>query len=355
MNATIPSSFATDSPYRRLARSLDALPNRFPPAEDQSELRLLAKIFTPQEADLAAELLPELETPVQIAARLGRDPQQTLALLKAMTKKGLIIFGKTAGGRPGFGLLPFVVGIYEAQAGRIDAEMAQLFETYYRQAFGQALRLQPQVHRVVPVRESIPNTLEVRPFENVADLIAGAQAWGVMDCICRTQKALIGEGCDHPRDVCMVLSDKPGAFDGSETTRALSLAEAQQTLRRAAAAGLVHCVSNQQRELWYICNCCTCSCGILRGMAELGIVNVVARSAFVNTVDGALCAGCGACVPACPFTALVVDGVAQVQEVRCTGCGVCVPVCPQGALALTRRAGEAAPPVSEADWRALRG
>jgi hypothetical protein len=34
-------SFSVDSPYRLLARSLDALPHRFPPAEDESDLHLL--------------------------------------------------------------------------------------------------------------------------------------------------------------------------------------------------------------------------------------------------------------------------------------------------------------------------
>jgi ferredoxin len=126
------------------------------------------------------------------------------------------------------------------------------------------------------------------------------------------------------------------------------------TLQRAAQAGLVHCVSNNQQELWYICNCCTCSCGILRGMVDLGIANVVARSAFVNQVDEDLCAACGECVEVCQFNALALNGTVIVSEVRCAGCGVCVPVCPQGALALVRRLGEAEPPLSEADWAAAR-
>ena len=28
-------------------------------------------------------------------------------------------------------------------------------------------------------------------------IVANAQAWGVLDCICRVQKALIGEACQH--------------------------------------------------------------------------------------------------------------------------------------------------------------
>lgn len=347
-------AFEPDSPYRRLALCLDALPNRFPPAGDESDLALLAAIFSPEEADLAANLLPEAETPGEIAERLSREPRETAVLLKEMAKKGLIAFGKTAQGRPGFRLMPFVVGIYEAQIDRIDAEMAQRFEAYYQKAFGKALRLKPEFHRVVPVRESVRNNLEVRPYDSVTALIDRAQAWGVSDCICRKQKALIGEPCEHPRDMCLVLSDRIDAFAGSPTYRALTREEALQTLRQAADAGLVHCVSNNQRDVWYICNCCTCSCGILRGMAEMGIAGVVAHSGFTNRVDELLCSGCGLCVEACPFGALSLDGMARVMEIRCAGCGVCVPVCPQGALGLMSRPGIEAPPDNEDAWRIAR-
>ena len=346
--------FPSDSPYRSLARSLDALPNRFPAADDESDLRLLAKIFSPEEAALTASLLPEMETPAQISARLGRPAQEIIPMLKEMSRKGLISVGKTAEGRLGFGMLPFVVGIYEAQIERLDAEMAQLFEAYYKKAFGSALRVQPQVHRVIPVGESIKNDLEVQPFESVSGLIDRAQSWGVLDCICRVQKALVGQPCQHPVDVCMVLSTRPDAFTAGGTVQPLTREGAYQTLRRAAQAGLVHCVSNNQREISYICNCCTCSCGILRGMADLGIANVVARSAFINRVDETLCIACGECISACPFGALTLENSAEVLEMRCVGCGVCVAVCPQGALALERRPGEEVPPESEEDWRAAR-
>jgi ferredoxin len=354
LNTSSQVKFPPDSPYRRLAASLDALPNRFPSAEDGSELLLLAKIFSPEEAGLAAELRAGLETPAQIAARLGRAEREIAVLLKEMVKKGQIALGKTSQGRLGFGLMPFVVGIYEAQAGRIDVEMAKLFEVYYRQAFGETLKGKPQVHRVIPVGESIKNTMEVRPYESVYGLVENSQSWGVLDCICRTQKALIGEPCRHPVDVCMVLSRNPDAFNGSSTIRAVTREESAQTLRRAASAGLIHCVSNNQQDLWYICNCCTCSCGILRGMVDLGIANVVARSAFLNHVDENLCAGCGECVDVCQFGALSVDGIAQVNEVRCVGCGVCVVACTQNAMALIRRSTEMPPPETEEQWRAAR-
>ena len=56
--------------YKQLAKHLDALPNGFPPAGDGSELRLLQKLFTPEEAELAAQLTSSLET----VTRLPRAP-----------------------------------------------------------------------------------------------------------------------------------------------------------------------------------------------------------------------------------------------------------------------------------------
>ena len=351
----------TDNPYQRLAQQLDALPDGYPPTDSGVELRLLAKLFAPDEAALAAQLRLTPETPAEVAARTGADRQAVRKQLKAMGRRGLIHVQRTERGLC-YGLLAFVVGIYEHQIKTIDAEMARLFEDYFQQAFGQAIGDQPAVHRVIPVGESIEAGIEIRPFESVAQIVDSAQAWAVRDCICRKQKALVGDPCEHPLEMCMVLAPVPGAFDGSTTDRALSREEALATLRRAAEAGLVHSISNTMRGMWdrrgfwYICNCCTCSCAVLRGQAELGIANVIARSPFVNQVDEALCIGCGECVESCPFGALSLQDVARVDRVRCVGCGVCTLACPQDALSLVRRAeDEIAPtPATESAWLAAR-
>lgn len=346
----------TTNPYKLLAERLDALPNGFPPTDDGAELRLLAKLFTPEEAALAAQLRVTLETPAQIAARLGGEANALGKQLKAMARRGLIAAERAEGGLS-FRLMPFIVGIYEMQFSRLDVEMARLFEDYYRRAYGRALTLQPPAHRVIPVNQTVQNEVEAQPYENVAEIVAGAQAWGVLDCICRKQKSLIGEPCEHPLDVCMTLSQIPDAFASSPTIRALTREEALATLRRAAEAGLVHSVSNNQAGLWYICNCCACSCGILRAMKELGVANVVARSAFVNRVDDAACIGCELCIERCQFDALAMDGkIARVNETRCVGCGVCVLACDQDALRLTRRPADQVlpPPLTEHAWRAER-
>jgi Na+-translocating ferredoxin:NAD+ oxidoreductase subunit B len=350
----------TDNPYRKLAARLDELPNGFPPAADGSDLRLLAKLFTPEEADLVADLRLTLETPGQIAARTRRDSAAIAPVLKTLAQHGMVKAGRGEGGL-GFAILPFIVGFFENQNPVLDVELSQLFDQYYRQAFGQVNAVAPQYHRVIPVDQTVDIDMEVRPYESAAQIVANAKAWAVTDCICRKQKALIGEACEHPIDVCMVLSPVPSAFDRWQYGKVLTQEEALATLRRAAESGLVPTVSNNRAGTSYICNCCTCGCGILRGLSELGMANVVARSAFVNRVDEDACQGCESCLPRCQFGALSMDGggrvgVVYVDAARCVGCGACVVVCPEHALSLVRRPEDEVLPVpaDEQEWQAER-
>jgi electron transport complex protein RnfB len=342
--------------YRKLAQRLNAIPNGFSSTESGVELRLLAKIFTPEQAALASVMRLPLEPSADIAARAGVDPRTVYHALKGMARQGLIRAGK-GDGQLVFGLMPFVVGFYEEQLLRMDVELATLFEAYYQETQGALLGATPSVHRVIPVQEAIPVDAEIYPYEQAVELIEQARSWGVRDCICRVQKRLIGEGCHHPVENCLVLAPVEGVFAGSKVTRAISKEEALRILREAQDAGLVHSPGNYRDQNHYICNCCTCSCGVLRGVAEFGIYNAVARSSFYAIVDAEACAACGDCVERCQFNALSVPAAfCTVEEARCVGCGQCVLVCPTGALRLERRPGGDLPlsPANPDEWMAQR-
>jgi electron transport complex protein RnfB len=342
--------------YRKLARRLDAIPNGFPSTESGVELRLLAKIFTPEEAALAAVMRLTREPAADVAARAGVDPDTAYRTLKGMVRKGLIRV-KRSEGQLTFGLMPFVVGIYEEQLPRMDAELAALFEQYYQETQSGITRDAPAIHRVIPIEEAIRFDLEIFPYERASELLEGAKSWGVRDCICRVQQRLVGKGCDHPVENCLVFAPIEGAFDHSEVDRPITKEEALRILREAEEAGLVHSTGNYRDRRSYICNCCTCCCGILRGVAEFGIPTAIARSDFRAAVDAEVCVGCGDCVERCQFGALSVpEDVCVVDYVRCVGCGLCATVCPTGALYLERRPeGEVLPPPADIkEWMVQR-
>jgi electron transport complex protein RnfB len=343
--------------YRQLARRLDAIPNGFPATASGVELRLLAKLFTPDEARLAAHMKLSGEPAAEIAARAGVDPRTARRTLKGMVRRGLIRL-RRGEGQLLYSLMPFAVGFYEEQLPRLDAELAALVEAYLQETRGAGIaRPEPAVHRVIPIAQAIPAGLEIAPYDHAVQLVEGAKSWGVRPCICRVQKKLVGQGCDHPIEVCLLFAPVEGAFAYDEATRAIDREEALAILQLAAEAGLVHCPGNYRDGIHYICNCCTCSCGVLRNVTEFGVPSAIAHSDFYAVVDAETCIGCANCVDRCPFGALAVpEDVCRVEYARCVGCGSCTLVCPAGALSLALRPEEdtLVPPADVGEWMAQR-
>lgn len=343
--------------YRRLAQRLDSIPNGFPATGSGVELRLLARIYTSDEAALGSVMRLTAEPAADIAARADVDPQSARRTLRRMARKGLI--GAERGEHElAFRLIPFVVGIYEAQLPRMDADLAALFEQYFQETRGMGMaNASPPVHRVIPVAEAIPLDLEIFSYERASELVAGARSWGVRDCICRVQQRLVGKGCDRPVENCLVFAPVKGAFEHSKVDRAITKEEALRILREAEEAGLVHSTMNQRGRTSYICNCCTCCCGVLRGVAEFGVPTAIACSRFRATVNAEACVGCRDCVERCQFGALSVpEEICLVDYARCVGCGLCASACSTGALHLERRPeGETSPtPANLDEWMTQR-
>jgi len=342
--------------YKALAIKLDHIPNGYPATESGVELKLLAKLFTEQEAHLASLMSHKFETIQTIAEKNKMEQPEVKIMLVGMVKKGLIDMKKEDGVGITFGLIPFVVGFYEKQNAKIDKEFAELFEAYYKEAFHEVMLAKPPVHRVIPVETTIPVNIDVMHYEKASSYIDVAKSWGVLDCICRVQQRLIGQGCDHPVENCLVFSPRPGQFDRTDDIRSITKDEALEILDEANKAGLVHSTNNAQDEVYYICNCCTCSCGVLRSMVDYGSEHSIARSDFYATVDEDLCTGCETCLERCQFSAMVIDGVCNVIEANCYGCGLCVTSCPEEALSMVQKtAKELIPPPENDDaWREIR-
>ena len=343
--------------YQKLAERLDKIPNGFPKTESGVELKLLAKLFTPEEATLASSLSLELLSVKDIASMNGLGEPDVKSMLIGMVKKGLIDMRRKEGEGLVFCLIPFVVGFYERQNAKIDKEFAELFEAYYKESFHKTMLVNPSVHRVIPVEKTIPVSTDVMPYEKASTYLNDARSWGVLNCICRVQQKLIGKGCDHTVENCLVFSSRPGAFDRTDDIRAISKEEALEILAEADREGLVHAPSNTQTEVNYICNCCTCSCGVLRGMVEYGNTDIIARSDFYAVVDQELCTACKDCLERCQFNALkMADDTCTVDTALCVGCGLCVTACPTEALSLEQKSPDeiTPPPISENEWRRKR-
>lgn len=343
----------TDDVYQRLADVLDKIPNSFPQTEDGTHLKVLKWIFTPEEAELASNMRLRGETVEEMATRLDREPGNLVTILETMAEKGQIHAWNSSTGRR-YCLIPYVIGIFEEQLGRMDSEFAKLSEDLFLKSKGGDLfGTKPELFQVLPVNRAIDTELEVYPYEVAEQIVENSKSWGVQDCICRTQQALLDNTCKYPTSICLTFAPKKeNAFDDNRTIRAITKEESLQHLREAEEAGLVHCTMNIQTGHTYICNCCTCCCGILRGVYESGAPHAFVKSNFLAYVDEDLCTGCETCVERCQFDALSVPGdILEIDKNTCIGCGVCTTVCPEGALSLAPRSDKKhEPPEKFTDW-----
>lgn len=338
--------------YKKLAKRLDSLPNTFPATESGVEIELLKMIFSLEEATIASVMRMNHEPSGEIAARLDLEEEQVAEVLKSMLKRGLIS-GRKMDGERVFAIEPFAVGFYEAQLPVIDKEMASLVERYFQESSGGFLNAKPSVHRVIPVGESVKVDLEVFAFEQATEMLNNAKSWAVRDCICRVQQKLVGKGCDHSINNCLIFASVEGAFDRSKVNRAITKDKAFEILRQTEEEGLVHSTGNYSSGNMYICNCCSCCCGILRGISEFSIPTAAAHSNFYAVVDEDMCVGCEDCVDRCQFHAITVsDLMAEIDYARCLGCGSCAVVCTSDALSLERRPEEdmVYVPTDEGEW-----
>jgi Na+-translocating ferredoxin:NAD+ oxidoreductase RNF subunit RnfB len=349
------------NPYERLAEVLNTIPNGFPPADDGSHLKILEWIFEPEEAELASQLKLPGETLDDISSRLNRPREELEKLLDLMHEKGQINswMSKSAGARK-YGLLPFAVGIYEEQLNRMDAEFAQILENYFQHktGFKKIVTSDPVIFQVIPVNEAVSTELEIHNFQQAEKLIESAASWGVRECICRKQKSLIGEDCEYPKEVCLTFApNKKNAYDDDELTKVITKEEALGLLKVAENAGLIHCTYNVQSGMNFLCSCCTCCCGVLRGVEKLENPRDYIKTDFVMTVNTDLCTGCETCIDRCQFSALSVpEDICVVDSKRCIGCGVCAVVCPEEALKIKRVETPEKPeqPANQLDWMTQR-
>ena len=194
---------------------------------------------------------------------------------------------------------------------------------------------------VIPVNKSIPMEFDIFPHEMISTILKDAKSFGLFPCMCKLQKQQIDDTCKHPTNTCLIFSQADHAFDSIPSIESLTKEEAYKALKDFEDAGLVHTMGNfkdPNPSMDFICNCCSCGCTFLRGVAELGIENSVAKSNFYANIDTESCNGCKTCIDRCHFNAITFENDKSfVDKTRCAGCGLCVTTCETNAIKLEKK------------------
>ena len=341
--------------YKNLAEHLDQLPGGFAPSKTGADIELLQRLFTPEEAELAIHLSLNQESAQSIAVRSGLPLAKTEESLTEMSKKGLI-FSTQKQGTTFYQAVPFIIGIYEFQVNRLDADLIKDIDNYLESI---ELRFRPRTIpqlRTIPVEVSIEPHLEALPYEQANQLVKMHDRYALAPCICRRSMRIKGHACNAPEESCLIFGEWADYYVQGGRGRSIKQDEVLEILNRADSANLVLQPTNS-KDVAAICCCCGCCCFILTSLKRFRKPAKLVTSSFYAQLDTTLCNGCWDCLDRCQMGALSENGeCVDFNSDRCIGCGLCVTTCPSEALTLIRKSDERILPVPDTldkTWREI--
>lgn len=315
------------------------MPVGFPATESGVEIRILRRLFTPEEAGIALELSAIPEPAEAIQKRLHPRPSlpELQSKLDTMAAKGVLLAFPVKG-EMRYAKLIFAVGMYERQLKTLTPEFERDSRQYMEEGFDKAFHTGKTTQlRIVPVNKQIAVDRSVTTYDQIRPYIESSPGpFGTLTCICRHGRDLLGDSCRQTklRDNCLMIGMAARWAAESGTGRAISREEMLDLLDQADQEGLVLQPENTKAPM-FICCCCGCCCGVLTSVKRFPSPADYFSSNFYAVADPDLCDSCGACEVRCQMDAISnQDGKTFVDRSRCIGCALCVSTCPSGALQL---------------------
>ncbi len=322
--------------FKKLAAHLDKTPAGFPATDSGVELKILKRLFTPEEAEvtLGLNILPET-VPV-IAKRMARPEGELAPMLESMSKKGLI-FRNSRGDSPQYMALQFLVGIWEFNVNNLTPELIKDVNEYIPQFMEKSWMMHKTKQlRVIPISKEIAGEQPIMPYEIAEEIIRTQTKIVIADCICRKEHKIMGKGCDSSMEACFSFGSSAHYYEENKIGRAITREEALAILAKGREEGLVLQPGNSKQPA-NICMCCGCCCLVLSNLKKLDAPAKAVHSNYYAVVDNEECVSCEACMDRCHMEAITMEDTAMVNLKKCIGCGVCVPVCPSGAVTLMQK------------------
>jgi len=343
--------------YRRLQQHLDRQAVGFPAAWSGADIRLLKRLFSPDEARLALCLSYKPTPAEQIVEReSGAFPaEQTRRLLESMFTKGAIGWKQQDGTDLWF-VIPLVVGMYEQQDGAPSAAFLSEAREYFNSLSFQVafLAVKPSQMRTIPVNQSIPVEHPIATYDQIRCVVeASPGPFVVLPCICRRSTAMRGKPCAKVsrEETCLAFGAMARMVLRRKHCREVSREEVLEILKQNEEDGLVLQPENA-RQPEFVCSCCGCCCGMLAIQKALPHPVDFWASTYCAEVAPAACVQCGTCVSRCQVGAVTLagrSGEAKINPSRCIGCGLCVSTCPSEAILLRKKESDPVPPANTED------
>ena len=338
------------SGYQKLTDRLDMFPHGV--AETSTLYEIYKVLFNEKEASLLAQL-PIGGFKISLAMKKWKlSYDETEEILDGLASRMLLI-DIYKGDEKQYILPPPMIGFFEFSMMRVGTHLDQkvLAELFYQYVCTEddfvksLMQLETPLGRALVQEEAIEdNNLYVMDYEKASEIINNAQKIGLSTCYCRHVKEHLGEDCDAPKELCLTISNTgDSSLIRHGYAKEISKEEALNVIKVAKEHNLVQFAENVQKNVSFICNCCSCCCEVLSNVKKHGFTNAINSSNYICTIDDDNCIGCGKCVRVCPVDALSLitneEGkkIALVDNNMCIGCAVCDQSCNFDALEMLHR------------------
>jgi Fe-S-cluster-containing hydrogenase component 2 len=341
--------------FRQLGEKIDSLTLRAPWSE--TFRKILEELYSQDEAEVFVAMPYGFAPLARIARTTGREDVALRNTLERMADRGLVVdflFDDDYQYMPS----PIAIGLFEFSMMRTgpgvdSAKLGKLFHEYLSDGAFYAANTrdgaQVSIMRALPHEGAIEPNVEILDYEKASAILEAAKKFSIGICSCRHEKLHAGvRECDGPLEVCTAFDRAADFLIRHALAREASKGEMLENLARSREQGLVLTADNVQRNVGFICHCCSCCCNMLAGISRFGYANTIVTSSFIAHTDEAACQDCGNCAEACPIHAIQmvpVPGsvgeperrVPKVDESLCIGCGVCGLDCAFDAMRLHKR------------------
>ncbi|MFX1477339.1 MAG: 4Fe-4S binding protein [Promethearchaeota archaeon] len=299
----------------------------------------------------------------QLSERSGMPKDEIKQLLRRSLRNGTVTKMGTK-----YCLEPIIPGIYEKyfQRSRDTEEnlnkAAQLYRDIMKQIMPQQVRdsdwslFRPLLpvetdEKLIEINKDYDIESQTLPYETVMNLINRHDQFAVITCQCRLIGELSGEPCEvAPAEMGCFVAGPAGKLmvdNGVRGARLLTKEEAIEFLKETEKHGLVHNAINDKgfESSNFICNCCSCHCGLFLFPAKLFNELGVIQSNYAPRFNNDLCNKCETCMRKCPKEAIYhqfqnehasTDERMILKEEMCIGCGICAANCPNDAIKMVK-------------------
>ncbi len=341
--------------FRELGRKIDGLETRAP--WNDKLYAVLKELYSAEEAELVVKMPYGLSTFERLEAVTGFEKGRLRTLLDSLTTKGLVMdiwIHEAYHYIPS----PMIIGIFEFTMMRVgpnlnSKEWAKLLHDYMDASFhalnwGEGKEF--SIFRALPYEEAVKQEefAEVLDYEKASAIIEENNKFSIGLCSCRHEKMHRGEElCNAPLEACTQFGYAADMMIRHGLGREVSKSEMKEHFARSREMGLVLTADNVQKNMRFVCHCCSCCCHLLQEIRSNVCPNIIVTSNFIAGIDDETCIGCGKCAKACPIKAIAMSPAekpeskrkqdAKVKGELCLGCGVCALACPKKACTLVKR------------------